>query len=98
MAPLRHDEDGSETRVTTEERFERIEHGTQRQLDSLGIDSGGRRTRSRIPRALPRNRSAFPRYGRAHLGAGFGYGRVHAGPEDRCLAQCQICAACERAS
>jgi hypothetical protein len=30
VAPLRHDEDGSETRVTTEERFERIERGTQR--------------------------------------------------------------------
>src|ERR1039458_7880883 len=37
---------------------------------SWGIDPGGRRTRSRITRALPRDRSAFPRYGRAHPGAG----------------------------
>ena len=28
MAPLRHNEDGSETRMTTDERFERIEHVT----------------------------------------------------------------------
>ena len=28
MAPLRHNEDGSETRMTTDERIERIEHVT----------------------------------------------------------------------
>ena len=52
MAALGHNEHGSGTRVTTEERFERIARGTERQLDQLGDRSW------RPPHAIAHHTSA----------------------------------------